>query len=484
MPQNTPDFDVVIVGAGLSGIGSAYHLQDKCPQHSYTIFEARANMGGTWDLFRYPGIRSDSDMYTLGFSFYPWKDPKAIADGPAILSYIKETASVFGIDQNIQFQRQVSEAHWDSQKQQWLLQVTALDQQETLSVTCNFLFMCSGYYDYAEPYNPPIAGAENFKGQLIHPQHWPEGLDYTGQEVVVIGSGATAVTLVPEMAKKAKGVTMLQRTPSYIMNLPSEDAMANFLKRILPAQIAHSLNRWKNILQGMLFYQVSRRWPGMIKKLLKKGIRKALGSAYQERNFDPPYQPWDQRLCLIPDEDLFQVLKEGKAKIITDTIDHIQETGLQLHSGKYLPADLIVKATGLKVQLFGGMKVFVEGQLLDTAKTHTYKGVLFGGVPNLAVAVGYTNATWTLKCDLNGQFVCKMLNHMQKNGFQSCTPRFDPTIFDTEALLDFDAGYIKRAAAILPKQGSKAPWKVYQNYIKDLASLKYGSVKDRYLEYQ
>lgn len=486
-------YDVLIVGAGLSGIGAAYHLQDKCPGKRYAILEGRANMGGTWDLFRYPGIRSDSDMYTLGFSFNPWPNPQAIADGPAILSYIKETAARFGIDEHIRYEHRVVAADWSDQDQRWTLTMAHPGQDadsdssvgaESRTLTCDFLFMCSGYYDYRAGHNPELPGEETFPGPLFHPQHWPKDLDYAGKEIVVIGSGATAVTLVPELAKQAKRVTMLQRSPTYIMNLPSEDGVANFLKRILPAGWAHTLARWKNILFSLGFYKVSRQWPRAVKRLLKGMIKKELGPAYHEPHFDPKYDPWDQRLCLVPDNDLFESIKKGSARIVTDTIERITPGGIDLTSGVSLPADIIVKATGLKVQLFGGMTLNVNGEPIDTAQTHAYKGVMLSGVPNFAIAVGYTNASWTLKCDLNGLFVTKVLNYMDRRGYTVVTPQFDPDAFQTEPLLDFDAGYIQRAKHILPKQGSAAPWKVYQNYLKDIFALKYGSVRDRYLEYE
>ena len=477
-------YDIVIVGAGLSGIGAAYYMQDKCPDRNYTVLEARSSMGGTWDLFRYPGIRSDSDMYTLGFPFNPWKDPKAIADGPSILQYIKDTAQKFGINQNIQFNHKVTEASWSDEDKMWTLRIAGHEKVPHEYIRCNFLFMCSGYYDYQNGYAPSFPNSESFKGPIIHPQKWDQNLSYENKTVVVIGSGATAVTLVPEMSKKAKKVTMLQRSPTYIMNLPSEDGVANFMKRILPSQLAHTLSRWKNILFSLGFYALSKKWPGAIKKWIQKNIQKELGDRYEEKHFDPTYNPWDQRLCLIPDSDLFDAMKSGKVEIVTDTIDRFTSKGILLNSGGELEADIIVTATGLNVQIFGGMKVKVNEELIHTGDLHSYRGVLFSDIPNFAIAVGYTNATWTLKCDLNCRYVSKILNHMAENGYKTCTPRFDSTVFDTEPLLDFDAGYIQRALEILPKQGSKAPWKVYQNYIKDTFSLKYGKVADQYLEYK
>ncbi len=483
MSQSNQSYDVVIVGAGLSGIGAAYHIQEKCPKHTFTLFEARSNIGGTWDLFKYPGIRSDSDMYTFGFSFNPWKDPQAIADGPAILKYINETADKFGIREKIQFNNKVVNADWFSSKKKWILQVQNTQSNTIETVECNFLFMCSGYYNYAKGHEPQFPNSESFEGTIMHPQKWDTNYDYSKQKVVIIGSGATAVTLLPEMSKKASAVTMLQRSPTYIMNLPREDAIANFTKKIMPAKWAHGLARWKNILFGLAFYQAARKWPGSIKNLLKKQVKKSLGDHYEDQHFDPKYNPWDQRLCLIPDNDMFEALKDEDVNIVTDTIKEFTPQGIQLNSGKHLDADLIVTATGLQIQLFGGMKISVDGVEGDTSTTHAYKGVMFSDVPNFAVALGYTNASWTLKCDLNCHFVTKVLNHMKENNYSVCTPKFDHNNLETERLLDFDAGYVLRAEKVLPKQGSKAPWKVYQNYIKDLFSLKYGKVVDEYLEY-
>jgi monooxygenase len=482
--NNQPNFyDVVIVGAGLSGIGAAYHIQTKCPRHTYTILEARGSLGGTWDLFKYPGIRSDSDMYTFGFSFYPWKNPKAIADGDSILQYIHETADEFGIRERIQFNQKVLKAEWSSKSQKWTLEIESTLSTQSTIIECSFLMMCSGYYDYTAGYQPQFPNQSAYQGIFFHPQKWDTALDYTDKEIVIIGSGATAITLLPELAKKAKRVTMLQRSPTYIMNLPSEDAVANFFKKVLPASIAHKISRWKNIIIGIIFYKVCRKYPNFIKKLLTNHIKKQLGERFKAADFEPKYRPWDQRLCLVPDNDLFIAMQQGKADIITDHIESFESQGILLKSGKSLKADIIVSATGLKIQLFGGMKILKDGVELHTAQVHAYRGVMFSDVPNFAVSIGYTNASWTLKCDLNAHFVTKVLNYMQKKGFKVCTPRFDHEHLHTERLLDFDAGYILRAADVLPKQGSKKPWKVYQNYLKDFFSLKYSSAKDKYLEY-
>jgi cation diffusion facilitator CzcD-associated flavoprotein CzcO len=484
-PKQLPDhLDVVIVGAGLSGIAAAYHIQDKCPGKTFAVLEARAAMGGTWDLFRYPGIRSDSDMYTLGFSFNPWPNPQAIADGPSILRYIKDTARKFGLDQHIHYNRRVTDASWSDADARWTLTLAAKDDTPEHTISAGFLFLCSGYYHYQEGFLPDFPGRERFPGPVVHPQQWSGNEDYEGKKVVVIGSGATAVTLVPELAKKAERVTMLQRSPTYIMTLPSQDKVANALKRILPAQIAHNLVRWKNILLSLAFYKISRRWPQTIRRFIQKGIAKELGPHYDQRHFDPPYNPWDQRLCLVPDGDLFHALKSGKAEVVTDRIRSFTERGIALESGQELAADLIIAATGLKIQLLGGMQVRINGQTMDSGKIHCYKGVLFGGVPNFAVAIGYTNASWTLKCDLNCLFVARLLNHMDHQGYRVCTPQYDEGRFGSEPLLDFDAGYIKRALDILPRQGSRKPWKVYQNYLRDTLALRFGSVRDLYLTYR
>lgn len=482
--ESTTGYDVIIVGAGLSGIGAAYHLQTACSGKSFAVLEARSAIGGTWDLFKYPGIRSDSDMYTLGFPFNPWENPKAIADGPSILQYIKDTAQKFGIDKKIKFNHKVVDASWSDTDKLWTLKIAGNEKVQEQQLRCKFLFMCSGYYDYDKGYTPEFPGSETFKGTIIHPQKWDPSIEYANKKVVIIGSGATAVTLVPEMAKKAGKVTMLQRSPTYVVSLPSEDKIVNFFRKVLPSKLAYSLSRWKNILFSIGFYNASRKWPDGVRKLIQKGIKKELGKDYDIRHFDPKYKPWDQRLCIVPDADLFHSIKEGKVEVVTDTIKQFTPKGILLASGKELEADIIVTATGLKVQLLGGMSMHINGELGDTGKTHCYRGVMFSDVPNFAITVGYTNASWTLKCDLSCQFVTKVLNFMEQNNYTVCTPRFDSAVFKSEPLLDFDAGYVLRAFDSLPKQGSKHPWKVYQNYIKDLFSLKMESVKDKYLEYK
>ncbi len=479
-----PFYDVVIVGAGISGIGAAYHIQHKCPGKSITVLEARSNIGGTWDLFKYPGIRSDSDMYTLGFSFNPWKNPKAIADGPSILEYIKDTAKKFGIDKMIQFNHSVKNASWSDEDAIWTVTIAPNEKVQHQTIQCRFLMMCSGYYDYAGGYEPKFPNSEAFKGIIVHPQKWDTSINYENKKVVIIGSGATAVTLVPEMAKKAEQVVMLQRSPTYIVNLPSQDVIADALRKRLPEQMAHDLVRWKNVLLSLGFYNASRRWPKFMKGFIQKGIQKELGDAYEKKHFDPSYNPWDQRLCLVPDSDLFKSIKEGKAEIVTDSIEKFTEKGILLKSGRELEADIVVTATGLVIQLLGGMTLNVNGRALQPGDIHCYRGVLLSDIPNMAIAIGYTNASWTLKCDLNCHYVTRLLNFMDQHHYKVVTPRFDAANFDTEPLLDFSSGYIQRAEGKLPKQGSKAPWKVRQNYIRDRFDLKYGKVNDRYLEYR
>jgi cation diffusion facilitator CzcD-associated flavoprotein CzcO len=480
--MSTETYDLIIIGAGLSGIGAAYHIMDKCPDKKFAILEARENMGGTWDLFKYPGIRSDSDMYTLGFSFNPWVDAKSIADGPSILQYIKDTASKFGIDKKILFNHKVLDASWDDATNIWTLTIDCESHQKTIQ--SNFIFSCSGYYDYNKGYEPEFPGIENFKGTRVHPQKWPEDLNYEGKKIVVIGSGATAVTLVPELSKKAEKVSMLQRSPTYIMSLPRKDKLAERIKKIFSAKTAYRLIRWKNIRIGQLFYQACQRWPNMMKKYILKKAKAQLNEDFDMRHFDPKYGPWDQRLCVVPNGDLFKTIRSGKANVVTDTIKTFTEKGILLESGIELEADIIITATGLRLQLLGGMTIHVNGKLASPQDIHCYKGVMFSGIPNFAVAIGYTNASWTLKCDLSCYYVTRILNYMKAKNYAVCLPKFDPNEFKSEPLLDFDAGYVKRAADVLPKQGSKAPWKLYQNYFKDAYTLKKAKAVDKYLEFR
>lgn len=481
MGVSNPYYDVIIVGAGISGIGAAYHLQDKCPNKSFTILEGRESMGGTWDLFKYPGIRSDSDMYTLGFSFNPWLSSKSIADGSTILQYIKDTATKFGLDKKIQYSSMVKDASWSDQTSKWTLTVDAGGKSSQME--CSFLFMCSGYYSYSEGYLPEFPGYNDFKGKIVHPQFWDEDLDYKDKNVVIIGSGATAVTLAPEMSKKAKNVVMLQRTPTYMITLPSEDKIALGIRKALPENTAYEVIRWKNILTNMGFYNAAQSFPVPIRKFLMKTVELQLGKHYKEEDFNPPYNPWDQRLCAVPDSDFFKAIKKQKMEIVTDHIQTFTKDGILLKSGKELKADIIVTATGLKLQFLGGMTVHVNGKEIQTSEGHVYRGTMISDVPNFAVTVGYTNSSWTLKCDLVSGFVTRILKYMDNEGYKKVVPKFDVSKYESSPLLDFDAGYVKRAAKNLPKQGSKAPWKVYQNYVYDLVTLKMSPPSDKHLEY-
>ena len=475
-------FDVLIVGAGLSGIGAGAHLRMECPDKSFAILEGRDSIGGTWDLFRYPGVRSDSDMYTLGYRFRPWRDPKAIADGAAILNYIRETAAEFHLDETVRYNHRAILASWNSAEARWT--VTAATGDSVIQLSCNFLYLCTGYYDYESGYTPEWPGVGTFRGPIIHPQKWPQDLDYSGKRVVVIGSGATAVTLVPALADTgAVHVTMLQRSPTYIVSRPSKDVIANSLRAMLPDRMAYAITRWKNILYNQFFYSLSRRRPPVMKRLIEKGVRNELGEDCDIGHFTPRYDPWDQRLCLVPDSDLFRVLREGKASVVTDEIENFTETGVRLRSASHLDADIIVTATGLVMKIMAGLDLIVDGQAVDLSKTMAYKGMMYSDVPNLASAFGYTNASWTLKCDLTAQYVCRLLKHMDKYGYSICTARRkDPSVV-AERVVDFTSGYVQRALHTLPSQGSKTPWRLHQNYVKDIAMLRYGSVDDGSMEF-
>jgi len=485
--QQPEHFDVIIVGAGLSGIGAGYHLQHKCPSKNFIILEGRERSGGTWDLFRYPGIRSDSDMFTMGYSFKPWNEPKAIADGSHILNYVRETAAENGIDSKIRFRHRVRHASWSTTDARWTLEVERTSGEgasEIVRFTCNFLFMCSGYYRYEEGYTPEFSGRENFTGEIVHPQKWPNHLDYAGKRVVVIGSGATAVTLVPEMAKTAGHVTMLQRSPTYVVSRPAQDQLAMNLRARLGDKMAYHLIRWRNVLLGMWFFQFARRRPEKVRKLILGGVRMALGPDFDvATHFNPRYNPWDQRLCLVPDGDLFNTIREKRASVVTNEIDRFTERGIRLKDGSELEADIIVTATGLVLQLFGGMEVAVDGHAVDFAKVMSYKGMMYSGVPNLASAFGYTNASWTLKCDLTCEYVCRLINYMDRHGYKSCVPHnVDPSVTEVP-WIDFSSGYVQRSIAQMPKQGSKRPWRLYQNYVLDIITLRLGRVDDGVMRY-
>lgn len=479
--------DVLIVGAGLSGIGAGYHLQQKCPGKSYVILEGRETIGGTWDLFRYPGIRSDSDMFTLGYSFKPWIEAKAIADGPRILNYVRETAADNGIDRKIRFNHRVKRASWSTPEARWTVEAerrTGEGGTEIVRFTCNFLFMCSGYYKYEEGYTPEFLGSQEFAGRIVHPQKWTDDVDYAGKRVVVIGSGATAVTLVPEMAKTAGHVTMPQRSPTYVVARPAEDPVANKLRARLPTKLAYHLIRWRNVFWGMFFFQLSRRKPAKVKGLLLGGVKMALGPDYDiGTHFTPRYNPWDQRLCLVPDGDLFKAIREKRASVVTSEIDSFTSNGIKLKDGSELAADIIVTATGLNLQVLGGMEVGVDGRVVDFARTLNYKGMMYSGVPNMASAFGYTNASWTLKCDLTCEYVCRLINYMDRRGYRQCVPQnADPSVTEQPSL-SFSSGYVQRSIAKMPKQGSKRPWRLYQNYALDIVTLRYGKIDDGVMRY-
>ena len=476
--------DVLIVGAGLSGIGAGCHLKADCPGKSFAILEARSATGGTWDLFRYPGIRSDSDMFTLGYAFRPWDDAKAIADGPSILRYVRETAREHGVEDHIRVNHRAVRAAWSTEDAQWTVDVERTDTGETVTITCSFLFMCTGYYRYDEGYTPELPGTERFKGTLIHPQHWPEDLDYAGKRVVVIGSGATAVTLVPAMAGEAEHVTMLQRSPSYVLSLPEKDPLADLLRRFLPAKTAYPIVRWKNVGLATFFFQLSRRAPRAAKWVIRKGIQKRLGEHYDlDPHFKPSYQPWDQRLCLVPDGDLFEALAGGGASIVTDRIKTFTESGIELESGRTLEADIIVTATGLNLLALGGTELAVDGREIELGETIAYKGMMLSGVPNMAFATGYTNASWTLKADLVCQYVCRVINHLDHVGVRQVTPRAPDPSEPTHPFIDLASGYVMRSVEKFPRQGDRTPWRLHQNYPRDIAMLRYGSLEDEAIEF-
>jgi monooxygenase len=468
--------DVAIVGAGLSGIGVAYRLQTECPSKKYVILEQRSQLGGTWDLFRYPGVRSDSDMFTLGFPFHPWKDPKAIADGPSILRYIEETAREYGIDGHIRFGQQVSTARWSSENGRWVLEALSPETGVISTYEASWLYVCSGYYRYDHGYEPELPQLDRYGGQVIHPQHWPNDLDYAGKQVVVVGSGATAVTLVPAMAKTAAHVTMLQRSPTYIVTVPGNDRVADALRAHLPAKTAHSAVRWKNVALGTALYQYAQRRPEAAKRAIAKGIEKALPGYAVDPDFTPRYNPWDQRMCLVPDGDFFEAIKSKSASIVTDRITGFTDHAVQLESGKSIEADIVVTATGLEVLACGGIEITVDREPIDPGKTICYRGFMLSGVPNFAVAFGYTNASWTLRADLSARAVCRLLKHLESSGASIVVPTPPPSVVaSAETILSLTSGYISRSAHLLPKQGPKTPWKTRHNYVVDLLDMKLGN---------
>jgi cation diffusion facilitator CzcD-associated flavoprotein CzcO len=460
--------DVIVVGAGISGIGAAYHLQTRCPGRTFTILEGRADIGGTWDLFRYPGVRSDSDMHTLGYSFKPWTEAKSIADGPSIMAYLRATVAEYGIDQHIRFGHLVRRAEWDSSTARWT--VHAVHDGAPVTMTCNFLFMCSGYYSYRHGHTPDFPGRTQFLGTVVHPQEWPEDLDYAGKRVVVIGSGATAMTIVPAMAEQAAHVTMLQRSPTYVVARPDHDPIANTLRKVLPDEVAYRITRAKNTALQQFMYKRTRTQPDKVKQTLLDMTRKELGEEYTAQHFTPSYNPWDQRLCLIPNGDLFEAIKSGKASVVTDTIDTWTATGIRLASGRELQADIIVTATGLELVTLGEIEFLVDGEPVDFSQTWTYKGMAYSDVPNLASTFGYINASWTLRADLTSEYVCRLLNHMAATGTVQCTPRLRPDDADMPQrpwIGDFSANYMQREMHRFPKQGDREPWINPQDYQRD-----------------
>jgi monooxygenase len=475
-------FDIVIVGAGLSGIGTAYQLQSKCPEKSYMILEERDSIGGTWDLFRYPGIRSDSDMYTLGYNFKPWKEAKVIADGPSILKYVQETATENGIDKHIRYGYLVQKATWSSTNSTWTIETQHKSTNETVCFTCNLLLMCSGYYSYKDGYTPEFKGRDRFQGKIIHPQKWDKNLDYRGKKVVVIGSGATAITLVPEMSKDAEHVVMLQRSPSYLVSRSDEDAIANFLTKFLPAKLIYPIMRLKYIALQQITYQTMRAKPEMSKQKLIDMVRQELGSDYDvEKHFTPHYNPWDQRLCLVANSDLFQSIKSGKASVVTDDINTFTEKGILLKSGQELEADIIVTATGLNLVVLGGVKFDVDGQPVDFSNTYVYKGMMYSNVPNLVSVFGYINASWTLRADLIAEYICRIINHMDKTSSPQCTPRLrdeEQNMTARPLVENFSSGYIQRVIHLLPKQGDREPWIGAQSYKRDKKMVRCQAIED------
>jgi monooxygenase len=471
-------FDVLIVGAGLSGIGAAVHLRQRCPRHTLAIVEARDRLGGTWDLFRYPGIRSDSDMYTMGYRFKPWPDAQSIADGPSILAYLEAAAREFGIDKHIRYGLRLTGAAWSTTEACWTVRLDSADGPPR-TLRCNFLLMCPGYYRYDQGYRPPLPGIEHFAGRVVHPQHWPQDLDTAGKRIVIIGSGATAVTLLPALARTAAHVTMLQRSPTWIVARPSVDKIAEALRRWLPERAAYALNRWKRVLLGMYFYRLCQRKPDGVGRWLLQQLKPQLPPGFDiERHFHPRYAPWTQRLCLVPDGDFFSAIREGRASVATDTIDRFTANGIRLASGEELPADIVITATGLQLQVLGGAKLVVDGVPVDPASCVSYKAMMLSGVPNMASITGYTNASWTLKSDLSSEYICRVLKHMRKRGLRQCSPTLADPGMPLADWVDFSSGYIRRSIHLFPKRGMKAPWLLKQNYIHDLLTLRYGRIED------
>ena len=485
-PNDALDVDVLIVGAGLSGIGAASYLRRRCPQQRVAIVEARERLGGTWDLFRYPGVRSDSDMHTLGYAFRPWTGEKSIAGGAEILRYLQDTAREEGVAPLIRYGHRVREASWSSREARWTVAIDRAGDAGELQLRCRFLLLCTGYYDYDAGYTPEFTGREAFAGRIVHPQHWPEDFDAGGKQVVVIGSGATAVTLVPALAAQAAHVTLLQRSPTYMAVRPSVDASANWLRRRLGARLAHGLNRWRSLLFGMYVYRTCMRRPQRARAFLIGMVRQQLAPGYDvAKHFAPRYKPWEQRLCLVPDGDLFKGIREGRVSMVTDEVDHFTRNGIDLRSGTHLSADIVVTATGLTLKPLGALKLAVDGRAIEPSSLVYYKGVMFGGVPNLATVIGYVNASWTLKSDLASIFVCRLLQHMRREGYAQCTPRVDERANATTrpSWVALSSGYLQRAQAQLPRQGQARPWQLNQNYLADWVQLRWARLADGVMQF-
>jgi monooxygenase len=474
--------DIVVVGAGISGIAAGYNFKKSCPNKSFVILEGRDNIGGTWDLFKYPGIRSDSDMHTLGYRFKPWIHDKSIADGPSILAYLQETVDENNLMKDILLNHKVSSANWCSIKLLWELEIE--EKGQIKNMTCNFLFLCGGYYSYTKPHMPYFKNQESFEGQIIHPQFWNENIDYKNKKIAVIGSGATAVTIVPEIAKKAEHVVMIQRSPTYVVSRPSEDVINKFLRKFLPVRVTYFLIRWKNILFQSWTFFLARKYPDATKNKILDMVKNELGEDYDvEKHFTPTYRPWDQRICLVPDSDLFESIKNRKASVVTDTIKEFKSDGISLNSGANVKADIIVTATGIELNSLNGINVTIDNVAVQPNKRLTYKGMLLSGVPNFAMSFGYVNASWTLRADLTCEYVCRLINLMDKKGVGCCEPIDDKDAYGDDRLIDFTSGYFERGLKLMPKQGNKAPWKNYQNYLKDIFAVRIFSIKDSNLKF-
>ena len=474
--------DIIIVGAGISGIAAGYNLQKSCPDKSFAILEGREALGGTWDLFKYPGVRSDSDMHTLGFRFKPWIHKKAIADGPSILKYLNETVDDYNLREKITYNQKVIASNWVSDSSIW--ELTVDDNGQEISMSCNFLFLCGGYYSYDKPYMPDFPGMDEFNGRVIHPQFWDESLDYSNKKVVVIGSGATAVTLVPAIAESAKQTTMLQRSPSYVISAPAEDSWNNALNKIFPVKFTYFVIRWKNILRTIIGFYLSRKYPERIKERLINLVREELGQDFDvEKHFTPSYKPWDQRMCLVPDGDLFSAIKDNRANVVTDTIDTFTATGILLNSGNEIEADIVISATGIELNALNDINVSVDGVKVEANRKLSYKGMMLSGVPNLAITFGYVNSSWTLRADLTCEYVCRLINRMDKEGCAACCPEEDLNALVEDDYIDFTSGYVQRALDRLPKQGKKSPWRNYQNYLLDIFYVRFFSIKDSTLRF-